>query len=468
MAAVDVLAFVERNREELQALLNGASQAQPLHVLVAEMWQVIRVIGLLLLKEILTQRDEAAVHWDRCPHCNARLESRGRIRRQMLTLLGMLEWYRKVGRCPNGCKVGHVSPLDEALGLALRQKTCRSIQKPACLLAVFLPYGLASRLLELLTGVRVSDDAIWKWVQAKGRDAKEVEQQQAAEVETGDCTEEERDPKVDKLPMIMGADGVFAPFRVPPGVTREDKKRTSWQEIKVAVLARLAKSLRKNDGKVVTVLEQRRVVAVRGDTEDLEPRLWGEALRQGLRSAANVVWLSDGSLWLWNILGRLQARCADFATIIAVLDFYHASQNLWKGIEKCFEGDLEGAQEYFQDARHQLRHGDSGKVLAGLKAAMSALDLPEEAKKLLSNAHDYLLEHKDHIDYAIFKQLGIPIGSGFVESACKWLIQQRFKCVGMRWSEQGFDNLLYLRVAWMNGRFDQLFADSEDRLPLAA
>ena len=57
-----------------------------------------------------------------------------------------------------------------------------------------------------------------------------------------------------------------------------------------------------------------------------------------------------------------------------------------------------------------------------------------------------------------FKELGLPIGSGLVESACKWLIQQRFKGVGMRWSEDGFNHLLHLRLAWVNGRFDDLFA----------
>jgi hypothetical protein len=35
-----------------------------------------------------------------------------------------------------------------------------------------------------------------------------------------------------------------------------------------------------------------------------------------------------------------------------------------------------------------------------------------------------------------------------VESACTWLIQQRFKGVGMRWSEDGFNHLLHLRLAW--------------------
>jgi hypothetical protein len=44
-----------------------------------------------------------------------------------------------------------------------------------------------------------------------------------------------------------------------------------------------------------------------------------------------------------------------------------------------------------------------------------------------------------------------------VASTCKWLIQQRFKGVGMRWSEDGFMHLLHLRLCWVNGWFDALF-----------
>jgi hypothetical protein len=44
-----------------------------------------------------------------------------------------------------------------------------------------------------------------------------------------------------------------------------------------------------------------------------------------------------------------------------------------------------------------------------------------------------------------------------VGSACKWLIQQRFKGVGMRRSEDGFNHLLHFRLAWVNGRFEALF-----------
>ena len=108
----------------------------------------------------------------------------------------------------------------------------------------------------------------------------------------------------------------------------------------------------------------------------------------------------------------------------------------------------------------ELRHGAPDNMLDGLHAALVLPDLSEEARKLLANAHEYLLAHRDHIDYALFKDLGLPIGSGLIESAVKWLIQQRFKCVGMRWSESGFDNLLELRVAWANDRFDDLFASA--------
>ncbi|MBH8563899.1 hypothetical protein I8748_17185 [Nostoc sp. CENA67] len=78
---------------------------------------------------------------------------------------------------------------------------------------------------------------------------------------------------------------------------------------------------------------------------------------------------------------------------------------------------------------------------------------------ILRQVRDYLNTHFKHIQYRTFKKLGLPIGSGMVESVCKWLIQQRFKGVGMHWSEDGFNHLLHLRLAWVNQRFDTLFND---------
>jgi hypothetical protein len=46
---------------------------------------------------------------------------------------------------------------------------------------------------------------------------------------------------------------------------------------------------RTRTGKVVARLHQRRLVAVLGDLEALKPRLWLEAVRQGILSAPEVV-----------------------------------------------------------------------------------------------------------------------------------------------------------------------------------
>jgi hypothetical protein len=268
-------------------------------------------------------------------------------------------------------------------------------------------------------------------------------------VATGDVPPEE--PLAAELvsaPLVMGADGVRVPFRPQGG---QPTGKTRWREIKVGVLARL-RPHRTRTGTVVTRLHQRRVVAVLGDIEALQARLWLEALRQGIRRAPQVVWLSDGARGLWRLFDE---RFVDYA--LGILDFYHAVQQLWKGAAAWLDGRTTQARRWWGWARHRLRHGHPDGVLADLADALDVEGLPDTARETLRTVYAYLDRHRNHIDYEVYKELGLPIGSGMVESACKWLIQQRFKGVGMRWSEDGFNHLLHLRLAWVNGTFEALF-----------
>ena len=52
-----------------------------------------------------------------------------------------------MGRCPEGCEIGPVAPLDEALGLAPYQRSRGELQYLGCSLAVFVPYATAAQLL---------------------------------------------------------------------------------------------------------------------------------------------------------------------------------------------------------------------------------------------------------------------------------------------------------------------------------
>jgi len=169
--------------------------------------------------------------------------------------------------------------------------------------------------------------------------------------------------------------------------------------------------------------------------------------------AEDVAWFSDGGPWLWGIFDKVFAgRVRD------VLDFYHAVQKRCKGAKSCFDGRMKYAWEWFAIARRKVKVDKIKGVLAEIKEPVESEYLPESARKTLENLIVYLETHSEHMCYDKLRALGLPIGSGMVESTCKWLIQRRFKGVGMRSSEEAFNKLLHLRLAWVNGEFDGLFA----------
>jgi hypothetical protein len=433
----------------VQPLLSTIEQAQTLAQLILAVWPLARVLALHIIEYVLAERAQRPIAWPPCPCCGRSLRSKGFAPRQLTSLFGPLRWRRRVGRCPHGCAIPQVAPFDETLGVQPHQRTSGELQCLGCALAVFVPFATAARLLGWYCGGVVSPRAVWCWVQAAGCQAMEHLQEELVAVARGpEPTPEPLTAAQVALPLALGADGVMVPFR-PEGGKAKGKLR--WREIKVGVLAHLGQH-RTRTGQVVTRLVQRRLVAVLGDIEALTPRLWLEALRQGIRSAPQVVWLSDGGRGLWRLY---EERFAGHAR--GILDFYHAAQQLWRGAAAWLDGRTTQARRWFGWARHRLRHGMPDGVLADLTEALNVEGLPETARETLRTVYAYLSRHREHINYDMYKDLGLPLGSGMVESACKWLIQQRFKGVGMRWSEDGFNHLLHLRLAWVNGRFETLF-----------
>jgi hypothetical protein len=70
----------------------------------------------------------------------------------------------------------------------------------------------------------------------------------------------------------------------------------------------------------------------------------------------------------------------------------------------------------------------------------------------------YFEENRERMRYPEYRAQGLPIGSGVVESACKHVVANRCKRTGMRWDEEGNENILALRCWDLNGRWDQLWS----------
>ena len=191
-----------------------------------------------------------------------------------------------------------MAPLDDELGIQPHQRTSAELQSLGCAFAVFVPFATAATLLGWASGVAVSPRAVWDGGQAAGQRAmKQLHEQWQAVAEGHLPTEELLAAELAATPLLMGADGVRVPLRPAGG---QPRGKTAWHEIKVGIVARLGRH-RTRTGEMVARLHQRRLVAVFGDSEALQGRLWLEALRQGIRSAPQVVWLSDGARGLWSL-----------------------------------------------------------------------------------------------------------------------------------------------------------------------
>lgn len=347
-------------------------------------------------------------------------------------------------------------PLDEALGIAPYQQSSEEVIRLGCLFSLVMPYELASWMLNQWSGLSVSASSLWSWVQQRGQQAQtELREQLQAQAAGAEVSPEPLAATLATLPLAIGADGVMVPFRPTP---KTAKGKVQWREVKVGILARLGTRLTQAQVEVPQLL-QRRLVAVLGDIDQFIPHLQFEAQRQAFESAPQVIWLSDGGRGFW----RLYRTCFAHDAAVAVLDFFHAAGHLARATQALF-GNSHSAQAraWFRRWRHLLRHGRTRDVLRALTWLINSGLFSGTAFTTLVQVQAYFQRHHRHMRYQQFAQQLIPLGSGMVESACKWLIQQRFKGVGMRWSEDGFNHLLLLRLAWVNQRFEILFPHVPD------
>jgi hypothetical protein len=100
----------------VQQLLRTIEEAQTLAQLILAVWPFARVLALHVVAYGLAERAQRPRAWPPCPSCGVPLRSKGFAQRQLMSLFGPLRWRRRVGRCPQGCAIPQVAPVDEALG----------------------------------------------------------------------------------------------------------------------------------------------------------------------------------------------------------------------------------------------------------------------------------------------------------------------------------------------------------------
>lgn len=175
--------------------------------------------------------------------------------------------------------------------------------------------------------------------------------------------------------------------------------------------------------------------------------------RLGLRQAEKVLLLADGSRWIWQRIPPLlrQWECP-VEIITEVLDFYHATQQLYAFAQLAFASSPP-AQRWYQKQRGRLKQGQVEAVLRSMQGLLAPAQ--GTAREALQTLYDYFATHRQRMAYKQLAEQHLPLGSGAVESLIRQVVNLRLKGAGKFWLQEHAEALLHARCWWAAGAWDQ-------------
>jgi hypothetical protein len=150
-----------------------------------------------------------------------------------------------------------------------------------------------------------------------------------------------------------------------------------------------------------------------------------------------------------------------------VLDFFHVCGYVNKLREALF-GD--GGYGWFRRMRRWLRdrHQGVAQILRSAKQHFYREKMSQAAEEEFWKAYWYLRNHQRWMDYPHYRRMGLPIGSGVTEAACKTVFTQRLKRSGMRWHKESGQVIVDLRILHLSGIWDEVVRRDLSSRPLPA
>ena len=199
---------------------------------------------------------------------------------------------------------------------------------------------------------------------------------------------------------------------------------------------------------------------VKEPDEALE-QAFAEAQSRDLDHAKTWVALVDGNKEQLQNLKLLAAPRGVDLTII--LDIMHVCEYVWKA-SLCFHGEKEPARElWVQERMLRILQGHSSQVAAGITRSATMRGLTTQARKAADACAGYLLNHTSYLRYDRYLAAGMPIATGVIEGACRYLIKDRMDITGARWRLKSAEAVLRLRALRKNGDFEEYWQFHEKR-----
>ena len=264
-----------------------------------------------------------------------------------------------------------------------------------------------------------------------------ITEEHASRMSEADMTPETRSTP-EALTLVAEVDGSMVPV-VETGQAdneeaqdRRKTRRVFWKEAKLSLVRR--------DGEVTPI-----VAVTLGDADAAGSDLLRLAIAAGFNTRSHVHGLGDGAPWIADQMERRFGAQSRFH-----VDLYHVCDYLAAAKGRAANDD----PAWMERQKENLKSGKLPEVLAAL-APFQEPDTVPSAEAPVRGCYRYITNRPGQFEYQDAIKAGLPIGSGEVESAHRYVIQKRLKLPGAWWKPDNAQAMLNLRVTRANGGWDR-------------
>jgi hypothetical protein len=360
--------------------------------------------------------------------------------RQLLTMLGPVEFQRGYFVCPH-CHQGQ-SPRDRELDVEGTEFS-PGVRRMMAAVGAEASFEQGREQLELLAGLEVTTKAVERQAEAIGAAIEAGEQKAIRQAKQLDLPEVGA-PAAPVFYIEMDGTGVPVTKKEREGrVGKKEGQPARTREVKLGCL--FTQTTTDKDGWPIRDPDSTSYVAAIEQAEEFGLRLYTEAWRRGWSRARQKVVLGDGAVWIWNLADQ------HFPGAIQIVDLYHARQHVWELAAKLFADDGRARRQWASICQYLL---DQGQIEALVRILRHLRPDHERLVQDLDNDADYFARNAERMRYPKFRAQGLFVGSGVVEAGCRTVVGKRMKCSGMFWSVRGANAILALRCCRLSHRFE--------------
>ena len=239
--------------------------------------------------------------------------------------------------------------------------------------------------------------------------------------------------------IISGMDGTMIPIVDTEGedidkkpIDRRKTRKVRWKEARLTLAYEL--------GTVQPIFG-----VTTGSPENAGDLLADCAIQAGIGSNTHVCCISDRAVWINDQVDRVFGTQAEYLT-----DFYHLCDYMAPASKKCAP---EAPGQWFDEQKRRMKAGLAEEVLQVSKSCLEPAELPDTEAPVRC-CYRYMTDRPEQFNYKDALENKLPIGSGEVESAHRYVIQERLKIPGAWQVENNAENMLSLRVLRENNGWD--------------